>query len=122
MNPRTHIHGLLAATLLFGWCGATFAQELPGAVIDSSFSEAWNYPAQLSVRRPGLATAGIQAYVPPPKACICTNLGGVSVICEDCDRETTVDRCHLHDRACQDAAQQGGIREHRNFFCTTSAN
>ena len=54
-------------------------------------------------------------------SCVCTNLGDVTVICEDCDRETDVDLCYTHDRACKDAAQKGGIREHATFFCTTLA-
>ena len=52
--------------------------------------------------------------------CVCTNLANVSVICEDCDNESRVDYCYTHDRACQDAAQKGGIREHGSFFCTTT--
>ena len=64
-----------------------------------------------------LATATLQG--PSGDACVCTNLNQVSVVCEDCDRTFSVNDCHLHDRACQDAALKGGIREYDTFFCTT---
>lgn len=56
---------------------------------------------------------------PPPQVCWCTNLGGVTVICPACDMEPDVGRCFWHDQACQDAAEAGGIREFKQFHCTT---
>ena len=55
----------------------------------------------------------------PAQVCWCTNLGGVTVICPDCDNEPIVDLCFTHDAACQAAAKAGGIREWNLFFCTT---
>ena len=63
---------------------------------------------------------GPQVFVAAPApACACHNLSGVSVICEDCDREADPGKCFTHDRICQDAALKGGIREYTTFFCTT---
>jgi hypothetical protein len=113
---------LAIAAILFASSGATLAQELPRAFVDRSVSTTTDYPTGFLVKRPGLVVAGAPGYVPPAKACICTNLGGVSVICPDCDNELSVNLCHTHDRACQDAAQSGGIREHNTFFCTTRSD
>ncbi len=58
--------------------------------------------------------------VPPDaQVCWCTNVGGVTVICPECDNEPNVNLCQTHDPACQAAAKAGGIREFQNFFCTT---
>ena len=55
-------------------------------------------------------------------SCVCSNLESVTVICEDCDGENDSDRCFTHDRACKDAAQRGGIREHNTFYCVHRAD
>lgn len=52
-------------------------------------------------------------------ACVCTNLRSVTVICPDCDAETDENRCHIHDNACKDRVQLGGIREVDDFYCVT---
>ena len=82
-------------------------------------------PSQVYVVKQGGTTATpvnpIGAVIAEYPSCVCTNLANVSVICEDCDKETQVDYCYTHDRACQDAALRGGIREHDSFFCTTLA-
>ncbi len=122
MTMTPALRTLAVAALLFSSCGIAVAQELPGAFVDRSVSTTKDYPAGFLVNRPGLVTVGAPGYVPPANACSCTNLGGVSVICPDCDNEASVDLCHTHDRTCQDAAQSGGIREHTSFFCTTRSD
>ena len=117
MTSSNYPRKLTLALLLLSTVGGTAAQELPGAYVDNGAS--LYLSDRLLVNRPDLTTLGVANYSPPAKACVCTNLGGVSVICEDCDNETRVEYCHTHDRACQDAALKGGIREHRTFFCTT---
>jgi hypothetical protein len=58
--------------------------------------------------------------VPPDaQVCWCTNVGGVTVICPECDNEPDVTRCQIHDPACRAAAKAGGIREFKDFYCTT---
>lgn len=89
------------------------AYEPSGAVIQVPMTK------QQLVRQ-GFATVG-DPIAPEPAACACTNLAGVTVICEDCDKETREDNCYTHDSVCQDTAQKGGIREHASFFCTTLA-
>jgi hypothetical protein len=74
---------------------------------------------RLRLEESGIAAALEGGYVPRSEACVCTNLGGVSLICPECDAEKRIEYCHLHDKACQDAAQLGGVREHSTFFCTT---
>ena len=125
MLNKTVLRALATAIVLITSGSATFAQELRPAsrtittLTDAEFSGGQVFTTQRPVDLTGLAVAGAPGYVPPPNACACTNLGGVTVICEDCDREVSVNLCHTHDRACQDAAQKGGIREHNTFFCTT---
>jgi hypothetical protein len=112
----------LAIAALLSVIGTTvFAQDLPQAFVDRSAPTALDYSEQFLEKRPGLLGVGGKDYV-PPAACFCTNLGGVSIICPDCDNEMRVEFCHTHDRACQDAAQKGGIREHNTFYCTTKSN
>ena len=125
MSIKSVLRTLMTLVILATSCGAVLAQEL-GQTTRPTFSLtntniSRGNVTQLFVDGTSLANGGLQTYTPPPNACACTNLGGVTVICEDCDRETDVNLCHTHDRACQDAAQMGGIREHNTFFCTTLA-
>ncbi len=121
MQFKTAFAALLIALGFIASGGTAFGQELPRAYGELGAIDKGLIPAQLQLRRPSLSANGTLSYTPPPAACVCTNLGNVSVICADCDSETRVDYCHTHDRACQDAAQTGGIREHNTFFCTTAS-
>ncbi len=117
---------LAAACVLFTLSGANHALD----TVENVASERQIYTLKLGASdsyvgqqvplQKAYANIGVQADI-VQGACVCTNLASVSVICEDCDSETEVDRCHLHDRQCQDAALKGGIREHQTFFCTTGA-
>ena len=106
-------------------CGAALAQELLPptratlSLTGAGTSSTQGPVTQLFVDQTRIVTLGGQGIAPPAGACVCTNLNYVTVICEDCDRAASVDLCHTHDRACEDAAQMGGIREHNTFFCTT---
>ena len=101
-------------TLLVG-TGSVLSQEL--SISDDRSLIRLTQEPQFPANVPHLGPQVFVAVSGP--ACACHNLAGVSVICEDCDRETRANYCHTHDRACQDAALKGGIREFDTFFCTT---
>jgi len=118
--------GPMAAAVLLAINGPIFAQEDPLMLQSApkvyepvgAVSQVLTTTQQLVGQ--GFATLG-DPVAPEPAACVCTNLAGVTVICEDCDNETRDEYCYTHDSVCQDTAQKGGIREHANFFCTTLA-
>lgn len=127
MSIKTALPMVVISLVLMTSGGAALAQEIYLELRPTDTLKATDWTGtsqstpQLSVdHTPLVANAGT-VYSPQADACVCTNLNAVTVICEDCDRETRVDFCHTHDRACQDAALLGGIREHDTFFCTTLA-
>lgn len=123
MSIKTALPIVVTTLVLMTSGGAALAQEiyLELRPTDTLKATDWTGTSQLSVDHTPLAANAGPVYSPPADACVCTNLNAVTVICKDCDRETRVDLCHTHDRACQDAALLGGIREHDTFFCTTLA-
>lgn len=113
---------LLATAVLFVSFGAVMAEEslqLQKPVLSDSGISSSKKPIINLTLQPQQPIIVGQLPVENTPSCVCTNLNYVTVICEDCDKETNEDLCHTHDRACKDAAQMGGIRESDTFFCTT---
>lgn len=124
MNLYTLIRSLLTVTILLVSCGSVLAQDIirPSRIQltdkDINLTNRLEYAPQVSVGRADLNLTGVQRFELAPTACACTNLE-ITVICETCDAESDEGACFGHDQACQDAAQKGGIREHKQFFCTS---
>ena len=114
---------VIITTIVLASNEVLYADELRGTIKQPNAAQAieLDYRRGLAVDAASIGdTDGVRysGYVAPNAPCACSNLNSVTVICEDCDKESDVSRCFTHDRACQDAAQAGGIREHSTFFCT----
>ena len=115
---------IIAAVLLIS-CGIAMAQEsfqlTKPTLSDSGTLTSRDSIISLTLQPQERVIVGQLENEINTSSCVCTNLGGVTVICEACDQAGSLDLCHTHDQACKDAAQLGGIREHAMFFCTTLA-
>ncbi len=114
MSVNTTIR-VLFVTALLQTSGDTLAQDLLGP----TRSPIQDSTIELPVERSDVVAVGEREFMPISNACVCTNLNGVTLICPESDQEVDPESCQTHDRACQDTAQKGGIREHATFFSTT---
>lgn len=123
MIIKTPLRIVVMTVLLITSGGTTLAQELlptarsANAPSVSGSSSTRGVTLELQLDRTGIVAVGGQQIISANNACVCTNLSYASIICPDCDREVDYRLCHTHDRACKDAAQRGGIREHNTFYC-----